>query len=203
VADSLYEGPREGVRRQVFVPNYGRFSGAVYVRASLPSSAAYAVVRNEVRKLDARLPLYEIKTLQGQLDETLLSDRLVAMLAAGFGFLAMLLASIGLYGVMAFVVARRTKELGVRMALGARPGSVVWLVMREVLTLLGIGLGVGIPAAMSLGRLVSTQLYGIQPHDPGIAVGTMVLLAGVAIAAGLVPARRASRVDPVLALRYE
>jgi predicted permease len=203
VADSLYEGPREGVRRQVFVPNWGKNSAAVYVRTTVSSSAAQSLLRNEVRKLDPSLPLYDVKTLQGQLDETLLTDHLVAMLAAGFGLLATVLASIGLYGVMAFVVARRRKELGIRLALGAQPGNLVWLVMQEVLLLLAIGLAVGIPTAMALGQLVSTQLYGIQPHDPGIAIATMVLLTIVSAAAGLIPARRASQIDPILALRYE
>ena len=203
VADSLYEGPREGVHRQVFVPHHGNGSSVFYMRTHTGSAAAYGMIRNEVRQLDAAMPVYALKTLEGQLDETLLTDRLVAMLAAGFGFLAMLLASIGLYGVMAFVVARRTKELGIRMALGARPGSVVWLVMQEVLILLAIGLAVGIPSAMALGQLVSTQLYGIQPHDPVIAVATMVLLSAVSAAAGLIPARRASRIDPIFALHYE
>jgi ABC-type antimicrobial peptide transport system permease subunit len=127
----------------------------------------------------------------------------VALLAAGFGLLATVLATIGLYGVMAFVVARRRKELGIRMALGAKPGVVVWLVMREVLLLLAIGLAVGIPAAMALGRLVAAQLYGIQPHDPSIAAATGLLLASVSAAAGLIPAHRAGRIDPLLALRYE
>jgi predicted permease len=203
VADSLYEGPREGVRRQVFVPHHGKGSSVFYIRTHTGSAAAYGMIRNEVRQLDAAMPVYALKTLEGQLDETLLTDRLVAMLAASFGFLAMLLASIGLYGVMAFVVARRTKELGIRMALGARPGSVVWLVMQEVLILLAIGLAVGIPSAMALGQLVSTQLYGIQPHDPVIAVATMVLLSVVSAAAGLIPARRASQIDPIFALHYE
>jgi predicted permease len=203
VADSLYEGPREGVRRQVFVPNWGNQSAAFYVRTRTGSSGAYSLIRNEVRQLDSAMPVYALKTLQGQLDETLLTDRLVALLSAGFGLLATVLASVGLYGVMAFVVARRRKELGIRLALGAQPGFVIWLVMREVLLLLVIGLAVGIPSAMALGRLVSTQLYGIQPYDPGIAVGTMLLLTVVSAAAGLIPAHRASRIDPILALRYE
>ena len=104
---------------------------------------------------------------------------------------------------MAFVVARRKKELGIRLALGAQPGIVIWLVMREVLLLLAIGLAVGIPAAMLLGRYVSSQLYGIQAHDPVIAVSTTVLIALVSAAAGLIPAHRASRIDPILALRTE
>jgi ABC-type antimicrobial peptide transport system permease subunit len=127
----------------------------------------------------------------------------VALLSAGFGFLATVLASIGLYGVMAFVVARRRKELGIRLALGAQPGGVIWLVMREVLILLTIGLAVGIPSALALGRYVSGQLYGIQPNDPWMAMGTLLLLTIVSAAAGLIPAHRASRIDPILALRYE
>ena len=203
VEDSLYEGPREGVRRQVFVPNWGRGSAAVYVRTMTASAAAYNVVRNEVKQLDSSMPVYRMKTLQAQLDETLLTDRLVALLSAGFGLLATLLASIGLYGVMAFVVARRRKELGIRLALGAQPGRVIWMVMREVVVLLSIGLAIGIPAAMALGQFVSAQLYGIEPRDPWIAGSTMLLLAVVSAAAGLIPAYRASQIDPILALRYE
>ena len=203
VADSLYEGPREGVRRQVFVPNWGRNSTTFYVRTLTGSAASYNVVRNEVKQLDATMPVYELKTVESQLDETLLSDHLIALLSAGFGLLATILASIGLYGVMAFVVVRRRKELGIRLALGAQPGSVIWLVMREVLLLLGIGLAIGIPSAIAAGRYISAQLYGIQPNDPFIAISTTVLLAVVSAAAGLIPARRASRIDPILALRHE
>ena len=156
-----------------------------------------------LKKLDAAMPVYEMKTLEAQLDQTLLTERLIAMLSAGFGGLATLLASIGLYGVMAFVVARRTKEIGVRMALGANPSSVIWLVMKEVLLLLGIGLAVGVPGAILLGRFVAAQLYGIKAQDPWVAGMAIVLLAAVAALAGLLPAHRASRIDPLLALRYD
>jgi predicted permease len=203
VADSLYEGPREGVHRQVFWPRWGKNSAAFYVRTEMPSATTYNMVRNEVKQLNASLPVYEMKTLEAQLDETLLTDRLIAMLSAGFGLLATLLASVGLYGVMAFVVARRKKELGIRLALGAQPSFVVWIVMREVLLLLVIGLAVGIPSAMALAQYVGSQLYGIQPRDPAIAIWTVVLLTVVSAAAGLIPAQRASRIDPILALRHE
>jgi predicted permease len=203
VEDSLYEGPREGVRRQVFWPNWGKNSAVFYVRTTQASAGAFNLIRGEVKRLDAAMPVYDVKTLQGQLDETLLTDRLIALLSGGFGLLATLLASIGLYGVMAFIVARRRKELGIRLALGAEPSGVLWIVMREVLLLLTIGLAVGIPSAIALGEYVSSQLYGIQPNDPWIAVSTVVLLTVVSAAAGLIPANRASKIDPILALRYE
>ena len=191
------------MRRQVFVPNWGRNSAAFYVRAHTGSSSAFNLIRNEVRQLDSAMPVYGMKTVEGQLDETLLTDRLIALLSAGFGLLATLLASIGLYGVMAFVVARRRKELGIRLALGAQPGLVIWMVMREVLLLLSIGLAVGIPAAWRSGSFVSSQLYGIESRDPWMAGSTMVLLTVVSAMAGLIPAYRASRIDPILALRHE
>ena len=203
VGDALYEGPREGVHRQVFVPDWGNNSVAFYVRAALGSRTLYAAVRNEVKNLDPAMPVYALKTVAGQLDDTLLAERFIALLSAGFGLLATLLATVGLYGVMAFAVGRRTRELGLRMALGARPGSVIWLVMREVLVLLAIGLAIGVPAAIGLGRLVSAQLYGIKATDPAIAVACTVLLIVVAAVAGWIPAQRASRIDPILALRYE
>jgi predicted permease len=202
-ANSLYEGPREGVRRQVFLPNWGRNSAVFYVRSREASGAAFAQIRRDVAALDPAIPIYAMKTLEGQLDETLMTDRLIAMLSAGFGLLATVLASVGLYGVMAFVVARRRKELGLRLALGADPGQVIWLVMREVLLLLALGLAVGLPAAIGLGRFVASQLYGIEANDPWMAVATMALLALVSAAAGFIPARRASLIDPTLALRAE
>lgn len=202
-ADSLYEGPREGVRRQVFIPNWGKNNAVLYVRTTTPSNAAFTMLRNEVRSMDASIPVYDLKTVEGQLDETLLTDRLIAMLSAGFGVLATLLATIGLYGVMAFVVVRRRKELGIRLALGAHPSTVTGLVMREVLVLLALGLAAGVPIALGLGRYVSSQLYGIQAHDPAIAIATVALLSFVSAAAGFIPARRASQIDPLLALRYE
>lgn len=203
VANTLYEGPREGLRRQVYLPNWGKGGVAFYVRAGMGSASVYGAVRGAVKALDAAMPVYELKTLGDQLDQRLLTERLIALLSAGFGMLATLLAGVGLYGVMAFVVARRTKELGVRIALGAQPGAVLWLVMREVLVLLGIGLAVGVPSAIGLGQYVSTQLYGVKANDPWMAGLTVAVLAVVAGLAGFIPARRASRIDPILALRFE
>ena len=163
----------------------------------------FASIRREVARLDSSMPIFEMKTLRGQLDETLSAERLVAVLSAAFGVLATLLAAIGLYGVMAFVVERRTKELGLRMALGAARGQVVWMVMREVLVLLGLGLAAGIPTAYVLTRSVSSQLFGVKPADVPTALLALAVLAGVAALAGFVPARRASGIDPMTALRYE
>jgi predicted permease len=203
VEDTLYEGPREGVRRQVFRPRQGNMGVAAYVRSTQASAAAFAAVRGEVRKLDASLPVFQVKTLAGQLDETLLTERLIALLSAAFGMLATLLAAIGVYGVMAFAVAGRRREMGIRLALGAPPGTVLWMILREVLVLVSIGLLVGVPAALGLGRLVANQLYGVEAHNPAIATVTVLILALVGAFAGWIPARRASRIDPVLALRYE
>ena len=156
-----------------------------------------------MKRLDAGMPVYEMKTLQGQLDETLLSDRLIAMLSAG---LRPARDAAGLdRPLRRDGVHRRAPPQGARHPAGAwrRAAGVVWLVMKEVLLLLVIGLAVGIPAAIALGRYVSSQLYGIQPGDPWIAIATVVLLSVVSAAAGMIPAHRASRIDPILALRYE
>src|SRR4029453_16173473 len=131
-------------------------------RTATGSKSTYASVRHVVKKLDSSLPIYELKTLEKQLDETLLTERLIALLSAGFGLLATVLAVIGLYGGMAFIVARGTKELGGRLGLGAQRRSVMWLGMKEVLILVTVGLIIGVPSAIGLGRFVSTQLYGIQ-----------------------------------------
>jgi len=149
------------------------------------------------------MPVYELKTLQNQLDETLGTERLVAALSSAFGVLATVLAAVGLYGVMAYVVTRRTKEIGLRMALGAKQSTVAWLVMYEVLALLGLGFAFGIPAALLLSRYVSSQLFGVQPADLTAAGQALALLTAVTAGAGLIPSLRASMIDPIKALRYE
>jgi predicted permease len=204
--NTLYEGPRQGVRRQVFITRLQSpwpSSAVFYVRTQLPSERMYAALRNEVKKLDAAMPVYDVKTLEGQLDETLTTERLIAALSSAFGLLATALAAVGLYGVMAFVVVRRTKEIGLRMALGAHPRGVIWLVMREVLLLLGIGLAVGLPSAYVLSKYIASQLYNVQPTNAVTALATVAALAAVALTAGFLPARRASTIHPMTALRYE
>jgi predicted permease len=206
VQDTLYEGPREGVHRQVFLPflHVDYPAGvAFYVRTAMDPNTMYATMRRKVREIDAAMPIFEMKTLGKQLDETLSTERLIATLSAAFGVLATVLAAIGLYGVMAFTVARRTREIGLRMALGAPQGRVVWMVLRETLVLLGAGLAIGVPATLVLSRYVSTQLYGVKPTDLVAAVAALAILSIVAAGAGFLPARRASEIDPIQALRYE
>ncbi|HMC61758.1 MAG TPA: FtsX-like permease family protein, partial [Candidatus Solibacter sp.] len=204
--DSLYEGPREGVHRQVFLPEFQNDypgSSTFYVRTSVNSKTMFGALRRKIAELDPSMPIYQMKTLERQLDETLSTERLIAMLSAAFGVLATVLAAIGLYGVMAFVVARRTKEIGLRMALGAPRGAVIWMVMRETALLVGLGLAVGVPAAWALSRYVSTQLYGVKATDIWTAAAALAILAVVAAGAGFLPARRASGIDPIKALHYE
>jgi predicted permease len=206
VEDSLYEGPREGVHRQVFIPSgQANFPSGVafYVRTSMPSSTMFGAMRHKIAELDPAIPVFGLKTLEHQLDETLSTERLIATLSAAFGVLATLLAALGLYGVLAFVVARRTREIGLRMALGAGRGTVVWMVMREALLLLGIGLATGLPVAFLLSKYVGSQLFGVQAHDGWTALTSLAILAVVAAVAGFLPARRASAIDPIRALRYE
>ena len=175
----------------------------VYVRTALAPEQLFAAVRAKVGALDSRLPMFAMTTLDEQVSNSLLVERLIASLSAVFGFLATLLAVIGLYGVMAYTVARRTREIGIRVALGAFQKHVIWMVMREVLVLVAIGVVAGLGAALALTRLVQAQLYGIAPSDPATLAIAALGLAAVACAAGFVPALRASRVDAMNALRYE
>jgi predicted permease len=206
VRDSKYESMREEVPLEVYRPYHqmefvlGMYA---YVRTARRPEQAFSGIRRVVNGLDPNLPVFEMKTIETQLEESLITERLVATLSAGFGALATLLAAIGLYGVMAYIVAQRTREIGVRMALGASGRDVVKLVMRDVFILTGIGIGIGLPAAWALTRMVRSQLYGIQPNDtPTIAAATLGI-AFVALLAGYVPALRATRVDPMRALRWE
>jgi predicted permease len=160
-------------------------------------------VRSAVAAVDRNLPLFEVKTQVQQIEESLVHESLFARLSALFGMLALLLASIGLYGVMSYAVVRRTSEIGIRMTLGAERREVLWLVLRDTMLVVALGIGIGLPAAVASTRLIRNQLFGLEPTDPlAISVATLVLIA-VTVLAGYLPARRASRVDPMVALRYE
>jgi len=174
-----------------------------YVRTAGDPGRTMAALRQAVREADPNLPAVKIKTVELRIRESLYTERLIAILSAAFGILATLLAAIGLYGVMAYSVARRTGEIGVRMALGALPVDVLRLVLFGAVRLAAIGIGIGLAAALAAGRLIESQLFGIRAADPVIYAGAALLLALVALIAAGVPAWRAARIDPVVALKYE
>jgi predicted permease len=215
VRDGKYKDVREEQRNVVAVrgepPNvvYVPFEQSVleqmtlYVRTLGDPAKVTAAIRHEAQFVDANVPIYHVRTLEDQLDESLSQERLIATLSSWFGAFALLLASIGLYGVLAYSVTRRTNEIGIRIALGAERGGVIWMVLREALVLVGIGVAIGVPVALALARSVSSLLYGLTSTDPLTISGAVVLLLVVAAIASYLPARRASRVDPMVALRYE
>ena len=206
VKDIKYMNLREEIPIQAYIPymNSPYLGGmTIYVRSTGEPSQLMTSIRAKVREMDANLPIYAMRTMEAQIDNSLSRERMIASLSTVFGFVATVLAIIGLYGVMSYSVAQRTREIGIRMALGAEQGKVIGMVMREVFTLIAIGVAVGVPAALLLTRVVKSQLYGLEAHDPwtlGLATGLLVM---VACAAGYIPALRASRVDPMRALRYE
>jgi predicted permease len=201
-----YESMRDEIPTEVFRPYQQlEFAPGItgYVRTAQNPEQIFTAIRKRVHDLDSNLPVFDMDTLEREMEDSLVTERLVALLSSGFGLLATLLASIGLYGVMAYTVARRTREIGIRIAIGAARTDVLWLVMREVLVLLGIGIAIALPASWILTQSVRSQLYGIQPVDPvSIATATLAI-AAVAVLAGYLPAHRATRVDPMRALRYE
>jgi ABC-type antimicrobial peptide transport system permease subunit len=175
----------------------------VYVRTARDPENMFTSIQRRVRDLDPNLPVFKMITLEKQMDDSLVTERLVASLSSGFGFLATILASIGLYGMLAYAVARRTREIGIRMAIGAGRMDVLWLVMRETLQLLGIGIALALPLSWLLTQSIRSQLYGIEPNDPVSIAAAVFVIASVGVLAGYVPARRAAQVHPLVALRYE
>jgi predicted permease len=173
------------------------------VRSGLSAAALLPSLRSAVREVDKDLPLRDVRTQTEQIDATIAQERLFATLTSAFGVLALVLAAIGIYGIMAYTVARRTSEIGVRMALGAQPRQVRLMVLRESGWLALAGIAAGIGASIGLARLVRAMLYGLTPTDPATLIGTACLLFAMALAAAYGPARRASRIDPMQALRHE
>jgi ABC-type antimicrobial peptide transport system permease subunit len=156
-----------------------------------------------VKAIDPRLPLYDVKTLNVQLDDSLVQERLVASLSGTFGFLALLLTCVGLFGLMAYTVNRRTGEIGIRMALGAERVWIIRMVLRETFLLVVCGLAIGVPAALFASRLLASQLFGLKPGDPLTFLAACVVIAAATMMASYLPARRAASVDPLQALRTE
>jgi predicted permease len=206
VRSSKYATVREKIPSEVylaFAQDENPSSLVVYARTAGDPKTVFAALRREVGGLDPSLPITSLRTMEDQIDESLSAQRAMAALSAFFGILATLLAAVGLYGVMAYTVTRRTREIGIRLALGAGRASLLNLVLREVALLTAAGVAIAIPVALAVTRLVRSELYGIVPNDPLSIAAAALVLASVALLAGYIPAERATRVDPLTALRYE
>ena len=203
VKDSKYRRMNEELRPAVFIPFFQRYRGdmTLHVRTMSDPATVLPAVRREAQAIDASVPLYNVKTLEEQKNSSLYTSRLAATLLTAFGLLALLLAAVGVYGVMAYTVTRRTREIGIRLALGAQGHEVRRLVMVEGATVVTIGIALGLGGALGATRLVESLLYGVTPTDPVAYGGAALLLAVVALLANYVPTRRASRIDPLMAIR--
>jgi putative ABC transport system permease protein len=206
VADAKYRTLKEAAPQTAYIPysQYGNLGQRmVCVRATGDADVLIGTIRGEVRALDPNLPVYNVKTFAEQINESVGQERLIALLSSFFGLFALLLAALGLYGVMAYTVARRTREIGIRMALGAQTDGVLWLVLRETLLLVLIGIAIGLPVALAATQLIEGLLFGLTATDPlTIMLATSVMIV-IAALAGYLPARRAARVDPMVALHNE
>lgn len=204
--NSKYSQVKDSVPALFFTPipqdgNVGSLS--FYVRTSLPPSDIVHAIPAIMKQIDPGLPVEDLKTMPQQVKENVSLDRMISILSAAFGVLATMLAAVGLYGVLAYTVAQRTREIGVRMALGADAAAVRMMVLRQVAIMLAIGGVVGVAAAIGLGIAARSLLFGLEGHDPLVFATSVLVLICVALGAGYLPARRASQVDPMQALRYE
>ncbi len=202
-SNTLREKTAPRIYAPYFQPLWQEDSAFYELRTFADPSSVSEALRRAVSEAAPALPPIEIDSVSELVHNSFGKDRLVAGLSGSFGALAIVLASIGLYGVMSWTMARRTREIGVRMALGAKPGGVLRLVLRETLLVVALGIAIGIPLALAGARLIRSLLYGVEPADPFVIVAASILLIAVAILAGYLPARRASRVDPMIALRQE
>jgi predicted permease len=207
VADVRYESLREPVSRMAYVPLEQAFDrigrATIAVRAAVDMTALVPAIRGEIRDHVPGGLVGSVVSVSHEVDEALLQERLVSLLATVFGALALVLACIGLYGVLSYSVVRRTREIGIRVAVGARPAGVAWLVLRDTIAVVAFGVAVGVPVALWVARFVERQLFDVTSRDPLAIFGAMLSLIMVAAIAGLIPARRASRIDPIHALRCE
>ncbi len=206
VKDAKHTGVRQEITRTTFTPylqNPNPGAMTFYVRTWQSPESAEGTIRSAMQTLDSKLVLDTFRTMEEQVDDILTNERVIAILASAFGALAVLMAAVGLYGVLAYSTAQRTREIGIRIALGANRGSVMGMVLVEVLWLAGISIAVALPASLLLTRAARSQLFGISSSDPLTLIVVTVLVAVVALASALLPARRAAKTDPMVALRYE
>ena len=206
VKDSKYAEVKQTIPAVFFTP-YRQMNGVggmnFYVRSALPMNQALAAIPRVMKQLDPNLPVENLKSMPQEVRENVFLDRMISTLSAAFACLATLLAAVGLYGVLAYTVAQRTREIGVRMALGANGSRVQGMVLGQVGRMTLVGGAIGIAGALALGHAAQSLLYQLTGYDPLVVVVAAVLLTIVAMGAGFLPAMRASRIDPMQALRYE
>jgi ABC-type antimicrobial peptide transport system permease subunit len=206
VKDAKHSGIREDVSRTAFYsylqepPKRGI---GFFVRTQQSPESVILEIRQSMQRLDSKLVPDSLKTMDAQINEDLNSERTLSLLAISFGALAALLAAIGLYGLLAFATAQRTREIGIRMALGSTRAEIVRLVLAGVGKLLVISLVIAVPAALLLSRLIKSQLFGVSAHDPGVMIGAAMVVVAAALLAAALPSQRASSVNPSTTLRYE
>jgi predicted permease len=207
-ANAHYGRLKDDTQPVIYIPynqgDYPRVQQMVYALRTAGDPLAYVrTVQEIVHQADSRIPVMNVVTQAAEIDRTMNQEIIFARLCTGFAILALLIASVGLYGTMAYAVTRRTGEIGIRMALGAQRGVVMRMILRQVLVLAAVGLAIGVPMALSASRLVESFLFGIKANDPLALTWGVAILVGAALLAGYVPARKASRIDPITALRHE
>ena len=208
IGDAKYDSAKEQAERTVYRPilqvqDGGAFSNVFELRTAGDPLSLSGEVRAAILQFNDKLPVLNFTTLRTQTDDALKQERLVAQLVSFFGLLGLLLSCVGLYGIMAHAVVRRTNEIGIRLALGAERRDIIWMVLKESLMLVGVGLAIGVPASWAAAHLISNQLFGLKPSDPLTLLTAVTLLGVVGALSGYLPARKASRVDPLISLRYE
>jgi predicted permease len=206
IGDAKYGGLRQQPTPMFYMPLFQNFQERpyyVHVRMAGNPSAVIAAVRREIQAMDPDISVYDVQTIHEVIDRLLQPDRMFAVLASVFGILALLLTSIGIYGVVAYQITRRTGEVGIRMALGAQRGDVLWMFMRETLLVLAAGAAIGLPAAVAAAYALRSLLFGLEPCDPVTIIWAAATLFAAGALAGFLPARRASRLEPMVALRQE
>jgi len=207
-ANAHYGRLKDDIRPVIYIPynqgDYPRVQQMVYALRTAGDPLAVArTVREIVHQADSRIPIMNVTTQAAEIDRTMNQEIIFARLSTGFAILALVIASVGLYGTMAYAVVRRTGEIGIRMALGAEPGTVVRMILRQVLLFAAVGLAIGLPSALAASRFIESFLYGIKANDPLAMMSALAILVLAILLAGYIPARRASRIDPVTAIRHE